>query len=61
MSGLNKWLYSITLVIKSLKVSPDKFDEKKAEFITYYKQLKSTLLPDEGLLFMDAVHPTQPR
>ena len=33
--------------------------EKQAEFIEYYEQLKSTLAPDERLLFMDAVHPTQ--
>ena len=39
---------------------PHKFDEEKqTEFIAYYKQLKLALSPDERLLFMDAVHPTQ--
>ena len=60
ISGLNKWLHQHNFSYKKPKGVPHKFDEEKqAEFITYYKQLKSTLLPDERLLFMDAVHPTQ--
>ena len=60
ISGLNKWLHLHNFSYKKPKGVPHKFDEEKqAEFITFYKQLKSTLAPDERLLFMDAVHPTQ--
>lgn len=60
ISGLNKWLHQHNFSYKKPKGVPHKFDEEKqAEFIAFYKQLKSTLLPDERLLFMDAVHPTQ--
>jgi len=39
---------------------PHKFDEEKQDqFIKDYELLKSTLAPDDRLLFMDAVHPTQ--
>jgi hypothetical protein len=39
---------------------PHKFDEdKQADFIAFYEQLKSTLAHDERLLFMHAVHPGQ--
>jgi|GEM_PF-4536912 len=45
---------------KKPKGVPHKFDEEKqAEFIKEYERLKSTLAPDELLLFMGAVHPTQ--
>ena len=60
ISGLNKWLHQHKFSYKKPKGVPHKFDEEKqAEFITYYQQLKLALLPDERLLFMDAVHPTQ--
>ena len=59
-SGLNKWLHQHNFSYKKPKGVPHKFDaQKQAEFITYYKRLKSGLLADERLLFMDAVHPTQ--
>ena len=42
------------------KGTPHKFDEEKQEaFIEVYEDLKSSLPPNEALLFMDAVHPTQ--
>ena len=45
---------------KKPKGVPHKFDkERQAEFIEYYEQLKSTLAPNERLLLMDTVHPTQ--
>ena len=45
---------------KKPKGVPHLFDEEKqAAFITHYDELKSSLSPDEPLLFMDAVHPTQ--
>jgi len=60
ISGLNKWLHQPNFSYKKPKGVPHKFDEEKqAEFITYYNQLKLALSPDERLLFMDAVHPTQ--
>ena len=60
ISGLNKWLHKHNFSYKKPKGVPHKFDEEKqAEFIVYYEQLKSTLGADEHLLFMDAVHPTQ--
>ncbi|MFT5297327.1 MAG: transposase [Colwellia sp.] len=58
--GLNKWLHQHHFSYKKPKSVPHKFDEdKQADFIAFYEQLKSTLAPDEQLLFMDAVHPTQ--
>lgn len=60
ISGFNKWLHQNNFSYKKPKGVPHKFDEdKQAEFITRYEQLKSMLAPDERLLFMDAVHPTQ--
>lgn len=60
ISGLNKWLHQHNFSYKKPKGVPHKFDEEKqAEFIAYYKQIKSALSPNERLLFMDAVHPTQ--
>ena len=58
--GLNKWLHQHGFSYKKPKGVPHNFDEKKqAAFIAHYNQLKSTLSPNEPILFMDAVHPTQ--
>jgi len=58
--GINKWLHQHKFSYKKPKGVPHKFDEEKqAQFIKDYERLKSTLAPDERLLFMDAVHPTQ--
>lgn len=60
VSGLNKWLHKHQFSYKNPKGVPHKFDEdKQTAFIEYYEQLKSPLTPNEPLLFMDAVHPTQ--
>jgi transposase len=60
VSGLNKWLHKHQFSYKNPKGVPHKFDEdKQTAFIEYYEQLKSSITPDEPLLFMDAVHPTQ--
>jgi hypothetical protein len=60
ISGLNKYLHQHNFSYKKPKGVPHKFDEdKQADFIAFYEQLKSTLLPNERLFFMDAVHPTQ--
>jgi len=60
ISGLNKWLHQNGFSYKQPKGVPHKFDEEKqAEFIEHYEQLKNSLKSDEPLLFMDAVHPTQ--
>ncbi len=60
VSGLNKWLHQHKFSYKKPKGVPHKFDvEKQADFIEYYEDLKTSLKPDEPLLFMDAVHPTQ--
>lgn len=60
VSGLNKWLHQHHFSYKKPKGVPHKFDEtKQADFIQLYEQLRDGLLPDEQLLFMDAVHPTQ--
>lgn len=60
VSGLNKWLHQHGFSYKQPKGVPHKFDEnKQAEFIEYYDELKACLTDDEPLLFMDAVHPTQ--
>jgi hypothetical protein len=57
---LNKGLHQHNFSYKKSKGVPHKFDEdKQADFIAFYEQLKSTLASDERLLFMDAVHPTQ--
>jgi transposase len=58
ISGLNKWLHQHNFSYKKPKGVPHKFDEdKQADFMAFYEQLKSTLAPDERLLFMNAVHP----
>lgn len=60
VSGLNKWLHKHQCSYKVPKGVPHKFDEdKQMAFIEYYEQLKSSFTPDEPLLFMDALHPTQ--
>jgi hypothetical protein len=57
---LNKGLHQHNFSYKKPKGVPHKFDEdKQADFIAFYEQLKSTLASDERLLFIDAVHPTQ--
>jgi len=59
VSGFHKWLHQHGFSYKQPKGVPHKFDEQKqAEFIEYYNDLKSEA-GDEPILFMDATHPTQ--
>lgn len=58
--GINKWLKRQGFSYKKPKSMPYKADlEKQAAFIEKYRELKESLSADEGLFFMDAVHPTQ--
>jgi transposase len=60
VSGLNKWLHKNNFSYKKPKGRPYKADsEKQADFIKKYEKLKSSLTPEETVLFMDSVHPTQ--
>jgi len=59
ISGLNKWLHQHNFSYKYPKGVPHKFDEEKqAEFIEKYTELKAQVA-DEPILFIDAMHPTQ--
>jgi len=58
--GMHDWLIQHRFSHKKPKGTPAKFNaERQAEFIKKYYDLKATLNPDELLLFMDSVHPTQ--
>ncbi len=58
-SGMTKWLIRNNFSYKKPKESPAKADpEKQAEFIRYYEDLLNTILEDEPVEFVDAVHPT---
>jgi transposase len=60
VSGLHKWLTRNGFSYKQPKGIPGKLDaEKQQEFIDKYQQLKESLPDDEGIYFMDSVHPTQ--
>jgi transposase len=56
--GMTDWLKRNGFVYKKPVKVPAKLDpEKQAEFIKLYEELKSNLKADEGIMFMDAVHP----
>jgi transposase len=58
--GMHDWLSHHRFSYKKPKGIPQKFNaELQAEFIKKYNELKATLKPDELILFMDSVHPTQ--
>ena len=58
--GMHDWLTKHRFSHKKPKGTPAKFNaERQAEFIKKYDELKATLNPNELLLFMDSVHPTQ--
>jgi hypothetical protein len=58
---LNKWLHRNGFSYKQPKGVPHKFDTEKQEgFIAKYEVIKGSLTDNDVLLFMDAVHPTQP-
>jgi transposase len=57
-SGMTKWLEEHNFVFKRPKHVPGKLDPQRQEaFIAEYKELKSSLKPDEEIYFVDAVHP----
>ena len=58
--GMHDWLIQHRFSHKKPKATPAKFNaERQAEFIKKYDELKATLSPNELILFMDSVHPTQ--
>jgi len=58
--GMHDWLSQHKFSHKKPKGTPAKFNaERQAEFIKKYDELKATLSPNELILFMDSVHPTQ--
>jgi len=58
-SGMTKWLQRNNFSYKKPKGTPAKADpEKQAEFVQYYEDLLNTILEDEPVEFVDAVHPT---
>jgi transposase len=58
--GMHDWLCNHRFSYKKPKGTPQKFNaELQAEFIKKYNELKATLNPDELILFVDSVHPTQ--
>lgn len=59
VAGMNKWLHRNGFSYKKPAGTPHKFsEEKQAQFIEYYEDLKEKA-GDEPVLFIDAVHPTQ--
>jgi transposase len=58
--GMHDWLSRHRFSYKKPKGTPRKFNpEFQAEFIKKYNELKAALNPNEWILFMDSVHPTQ--
>ena len=58
--GMHDWLILHRFSYKKPKGTPAKFSaELQAAFIEKYIELKATLNPNELILFMDSVHPTQ--
>ena len=60
VSGLNKWLHQHGFSYKKPKGRPHKASpEQQSQFIEQYTALKESLSPEETVLFIDSVHPTQ--
>lgn len=58
--GMHDWLIHHRFSHKKPKGIPAKFNAaQQAMFIKKYEELKATLSPNELILFMDSVHPTQ--
>ena len=58
--GMNKWLHANNFSYKKPKGFPHKADkDKQASFVEEYKALKDSVGPEEPILFMDTVHPSQ--
>lgn len=57
--GLNKWLHRNGFSYKKPKGYPYMASKEQQEkFISAYNELKETILPDDGILFMDSCHPS---
>jgi transposase len=57
-SGMTAWLVQHGFSYKRPQKVPGKLDPLQQErFLEEYKKLKNTLLPDEEIYFIDAVHP----
>ena len=58
--GMHDWLKKHKFSYKKPKGTPAKFNpDRQQEFIKKYEALKANLGPNELILFMDSVHPTQ--
>ena len=58
--GIYDWLSHHRFSHKKPKGTPAKFNAaRQVEFIKKYNELKTELSPNEMILFMDSVHPTQ--
>lgn len=58
--GLNKLLHRIGFSYKKPKGRPHKANpELQEDFIATYEELKSSISPEEKILFIDSCHPTQ--
>lgn len=58
--GMHDWLSHHRFSHKKPKGTPAKFStERQAAFIKKYDELKAALSPNELILFIDSVHPTQ--
>jgi transposase len=58
--GMYDWLSHHRFSYKKPKGTPAKFNvSRQAEFIKKYDELKASLSPNELIVFMDSVHPTQ--
>ncbi len=59
VSGINKWLHRNDFSYKKPNGYPYKASlEQQEQFVSAYHKLKVTLPSDEGILFMDACHPS---
>lgn len=57
--GINKWLHRNDFSYKKPKGYPYKASlEQQEQFVSAYHKLKATLPSEEGILFMDACHPS---
>jgi transposase len=57
--GMYDWLVKHNFSHKKPKGTPAKHDEQRQQdFIKKYQELKSSLKPDEIILFIDSAHPT---
>ena len=57
---MNKWLHRNKFSYKKPKGTPHKANKAaQEEFIKKYEQLKASVGPEEPIVFMDSVHPSQ--